>query len=538
MYEEYFGLKEKPFDLVPSYRYLYLSEGHKEALALLTYGVLERRGFVLLTGDVGTGKTTVIQALLSNLGTDVEYVHVSNPLLRPREFLDFLASSTFKRRVRFKSKVDFLFEFESFLKDRLDRGTTYLVIVDEAQALPFELMEEIRLLSNIEYAGRKLVNIFLVGQPELNEKLRDPRCKPLQQRIASRYHLPPLDLKGTESYLETRLKVAGVEDARSIFPSKSIQAIHEASRGTPRIINILADNALLLGYSRGRKKISPDMIKECYAEMEQDLEPAGEKPETSGQAHPGESEARPRSLRRTLLLVLLLAVSIAAALMELRSRQFLSSFLPAAGEANHKVVDKIERTRHVIQPSREDPGEAPVEPEPSPAEANEPVEPGPEPSPPAAAPEKAPEEPGPEEVVVRQGDSLAKLAMDIYGRADEEILELLKESNPEIQDINSIRVGQRILFPPPGGNVKSVTGGYTVHVASYKPFKGAHDAFRRLIARGYETYIIPAANLGEGVIYRITIGNFPTRSRASEYAEGLLSGEEFEYAQVLHFEVK
>jgi general secretion pathway protein A len=542
MYEEFFGLKEKPFDLAPSHRYLYLSEGHKEALALLTYGVMERRGFVLLTGDVGTGKTTVVQALLSNLGADVKYVHITNPLLTPREFIDYLSFSAFGSKAQFKSKVNFLFDFEAFLRDCFERRITFIMIVDEAQTLSFDLLEEIRLLSNMEYAESKLINIFLVGQPELNERLKDPRCKPLRQRIASRYHLPSLDLHGTESYISTRLRVAGVEEARSIFPPKSIQAIHEATRGIPRIINILADNALLLGYSRGRRKISPEMIRECYSEMDREFEPDPEK-ESATVHEPAPS--RKSGFRRVFLLVLLLAAAAAAALTRPESRELLISLIPGHEAQNAKVVEKIPFQESFVadlrgdrEPIELEPGEPPVlEPEAGAEEKTALQIPESEALPGPAEPTPEPESED-RVVVVKQGDSLAKLAAEVYGRADKETLDLIQRRNPEIADVNSIRVGQEILFPSLDENVKSVAGAYTVHVASYRPFKAAHQAFQRLIAGGHEAYIIPAANDNGGIIYRVTIGSFASRSKASEYARELLDGKEFEYAQVLHFEVK
>ncbi|MBW2302655.1 MAG: AAA family ATPase, partial [Deltaproteobacteria bacterium] len=146
MYTEYYGLKEKPFNLNPSARYLYLGESHREALALLSYGVHERKGFILLTGEVGTGKTTMVQTLLSELDEDIEYVYLSNPVLTPHDFLKYLVSSALKKKLQFKSKADFLFEFEDFLKKNYQQQKNFVLIIDEAQKLSFELLEEIRLL--------------------------------------------------------------------------------------------------------------------------------------------------------------------------------------------------------------------------------------------------------------------------------------------------------------------------------------------------------------------------------------------------------
>lgn len=267
MYTEFYNLKEKPFNLTPSPRFLYLGEGHREALNLLKYGVMERKGFILLTGDIGTGKTTMIQALLSTVDDSVHCIHLSNPLLSPGEFMDYLACSAFNKKLHLKSKAEFLIEFEEFLRQCLRHQTNAILIIDEAQKLSFELLEEIRLLSNMETGDEKLINIFLVGQPELNEKLSKPQCLPLLQRISMRYHIPPLDLEGTRGYMATRLRIAGAPKGDEIFSKSAVEAIHQYSGGYPRVINILADNALLLGYSRGTKPITLHMVKQCYEDM-------------------------------------------------------------------------------------------------------------------------------------------------------------------------------------------------------------------------------------------------------------------------------
>ena len=270
MYTEFYNLEEKPFNLTPSPRFLYLGESHKEALALLTYGVVERKGFVLLTGEVGTGKTTMVQALLSKLDDNVRCISLSNPLLSQRDFIDYIASSAFRKKVHFKSKAAFLLEFEEFLRKCLHDQENLILIIDEAHKLSFDLLEEIRLLSNMESADEKLINIFLIGQPELNEKLSEPKCRALLQRISSRYHIPPLNQESARGYMENRLKIAGAKSIDGIFTKGAVRTIHHCSGGYPRMINILADNALLLGYSKGKRKISSKMVKQCSDDMSLD----------------------------------------------------------------------------------------------------------------------------------------------------------------------------------------------------------------------------------------------------------------------------
>jgi len=188
MYTDFYNLKEKPFNLTPSSRFFYLGEGHNEAYALLSYGVTQRKGFILLTGEVGTGKTTTVRAFLENLDSKIQSVYLSNPSVSPSDFINYLAFSAFKRKQPVESKIDFLLEFEAFLKSNLQHQKTFVLIIDEAQKLSLELLEEIRLLSNMEAGEEKLINIILVGQPELNDKLRHPECRALLQRISIRHH--------------------------------------------------------------------------------------------------------------------------------------------------------------------------------------------------------------------------------------------------------------------------------------------------------------------------------------------------------------
>jgi type II secretory pathway predicted ATPase ExeA/phage tail protein X len=234
----------------------------------LTYGVLERKGFILLTGEVGSGKTTIVQALLKSLDKNITTVYLSNPALSPIDFINYLGRVALKRDEHFKSKADFLLEFEEFLRHSLQHQKSFVLIIDEAQKLSYSLLEEIRLLSNMESAEEKLINIFLVGQPELNDKLSSPRCRQLLQRISIRHHISPLNQAEAREYVNTRLKAAGAKDGDEILSKDVVKTIHHYSSGYPRMINILADNCLLLGYSRGTRKITSAMIRECYDDLQ------------------------------------------------------------------------------------------------------------------------------------------------------------------------------------------------------------------------------------------------------------------------------
>ena len=267
MYTEFYRLNEKPFKLTPSSRSLYLGGIHKEALAHLTYGVIERKGFILLTGEVGTGKTTMIHAMLTSLGKDIQYVYLLNPLFSANDLMNSLSFSAFKEKIFFKNKTDFLINFEGFLKRQSKEGQIFNLIIDEAQKLSHDLLEEIRLLSNMETSEEKLMNIFLVGQPELNELLNQPVCRPLLQRISIRLHIKELDEAASLEYISTKLRLSGAENPDSVIPRDVAHAIYRYSGGYPRMINILSDNILLLGYARGKRRITTSMVKECYDDL-------------------------------------------------------------------------------------------------------------------------------------------------------------------------------------------------------------------------------------------------------------------------------
>ncbi len=264
MYLSHYNLVEKPFQITTDPRFLWLGEKHQEALAMLKYGVLDSRGFLLLTGDVGTGKTTLINALLRDLDSNTIVATVVDPNLERLEFFNFLATA-FEIEDKFARKVDFLVSFTQFLNNTYANQKEVLLIIDEAQKLSTELLEEIRLLSNIERENTKLLNIFFVGQNEFKKTLMKNECRALRQRIAIIHQIYPLTESETTKYIKYRLKVAGAE--KEIFTKKAIREIYAFSCGYPRLINIICDHALLTGYVRGLKTISPAIINECAQEL-------------------------------------------------------------------------------------------------------------------------------------------------------------------------------------------------------------------------------------------------------------------------------
>jgi general secretion pathway protein A len=258
-----------PFQITTDPKFLWLGEKHSEALATLKYGILENKGFLLLTGDVGTGKTALINRLIKMIDVAAIVAKIPDPGLSSLEFFNFL-SIEFKMNKKFGSKGEFLIHLKQFLHKAHFSQKKVLLIIDEAQRLNHDLLEQIRLLSNIELQDRKLINIFFVGQTEFNEMLMEDRNRAVRQRITVSYHIEPLTAAEARLYIKHRLKVAGA--TRDIFARDAIREIYNYSGGYPRLINIICDHALLTGYSYDLKSIGKKVIKECEQELQIPLE--------------------------------------------------------------------------------------------------------------------------------------------------------------------------------------------------------------------------------------------------------------------------
>ena len=281
MYKKFYGLKENPFNVTPDPRYLVHTPHTQEALASLTYGVQNRKGFMLLTGEVGTGKTTLLNKLLDWLRQgQIATAFVFNSRLNVTQFLDYMmADFSLPREPRLKSQV--LIQLNQWLLERYRAGGTAVLIVDEAQNLSAEVLEEIRLLTNLETSTEKLLQIVLSGQPELDFKLSQPGLRQLRQRITLRSRTYPLTLEETQQYVSARLRVAG-SDGRPIFTPETIEAAHTYAHGIPRVINLLCEHALISGYADQRCPIPPETIVDVAQEFELDVILPAAPPEPEG----------------------------------------------------------------------------------------------------------------------------------------------------------------------------------------------------------------------------------------------------------------
>jgi general secretion pathway protein A len=291
MYKAFFNLTRNPFDLTPDPTCFVPTKRHNEALAALYYGVRRHKGFVVVTGEVGTGKTLLLRCLLRLLeeSKDIAYAYLFNGRLTPTEFLQYILTD-FGVPAAGKSKYELLLDLGQFLISRGSKKMTTVLIVDEAHHLSADILEEVRLLSNLETTDDKLLQIVLVGQPELDEKLDSVGLRQLKQRIAVRTQLGPLDADETKRYIEQRLQIAGADaQASPLFPDETIAAVHHYSRGLPRLINTICENALLSAYARQSHSVTADIIADVAQEFRLDVAstPEPERAEDAQDTHDG-----------------------------------------------------------------------------------------------------------------------------------------------------------------------------------------------------------------------------------------------------------
>jgi general secretion pathway protein A len=266
IYNPYFGFSENAFNISPDPEFLYRSPQHEEALANLIYGVRSRKGFIVLTGEVGTGKTTMLECLRDYLDTmRTEFAFIFNSRLTPDQFFEMMAFD-FDLDCDRKSKTDVLFALNSLLIKQAEKGRTCVLLVDEAHNLEWDVLEEIRLLGNLENRGGKLLQIILAGQPELDRKLDAPNLRQLKQRIVLRCNLNPLEPDESVAYIETRMARAGLPEQK-IFSPELLEEIYKRARGIPRVINLICDNLLVTAFAMERKTATLEMLDEVCQDL-------------------------------------------------------------------------------------------------------------------------------------------------------------------------------------------------------------------------------------------------------------------------------
>ncbi|MBW2615874.1 MAG: AAA family ATPase [Deltaproteobacteria bacterium] len=339
MYSSFFGFKENPFNLTPDPRYLFLSHYHREALDHLLYGINERKGFITITGGIGTGKTTLCRAFLSRLNASTKSALIFNSFISDRELLETINQEFgIGMNPSDKSKKDYVDALNDFLLDTFSSGGNAVLLLDEAQNLSQTVLEQIRMLSNLETEREKLIQIVLVGQPELREILVTPSLRQLDERITVRYHLKPLDRKDIQAYVAHRLVVSGSRGDVA-FTDDAFKKIYAYSKGNPRRINAVCDRALLIAYSKETRDITKKLIGKAVQDIRGNL-----------QADPLVSGLSGKKIRSVILLILLV---IAAGLAGWNFRDFIFGLLPDGQKA--VVVKSIKTFPLPPEPKQETP---------------------------------------------------------------------------------------------------------------------------------------------------------------------------------------
>jgi general secretion pathway protein A len=266
VYNDFYGFREAPFNLTPDPRFLFFSDKHREAFNHVLFGIRERKGFIQITGEVGAGKTTVCRAILAELGPAYRTALILNPMVTATQMMRTVLAELGLEPRRL-DRTAYLETLNRFLLEQTAAGNDVVLLIDEAQDLDPELLEQVRLLSNLETDQRKLLQIVLIGQPELREKLNERGLRQLRQRITVRYHLEPLDRFETARYIAHRLRVAGA-DGRPTFSPGAIRRIQRYSGGVPRLINAVCDKALLYGYVNGTYELKTRAVRQAIRELE------------------------------------------------------------------------------------------------------------------------------------------------------------------------------------------------------------------------------------------------------------------------------
>jgi type II secretory pathway predicted ATPase ExeA len=484
MYYSYYGLRENPFKIAPDHRFLYLSETHREALAALVYGLEEGHTFLLLTGEVGTGKTIVLDSFRINIDKNIRVIVIANPKISGEDFFYILARR-FDLEGNRLSKARILEHLEMISNERAADAPHTLLIIDEAQTLSHDLIEEIRLLSNMPPS---VLQIFLVGQPELKELLAQKQFRSLDQRIGIRCDLRPMDRRETEDYIQHRLKVAGCKNYRSTFRQDALGVIYTYSRGIPRVINKLCDQVLINGFAENVRQIPEHIVKQTIKEIATD----GTRPHQETKNYFYKllfTEIKLFSVIVRILLFFILTLLAAILVMDLmldEPKTFSlarhpggSLYEPRASQNAEPVKQSIEIEKKNQSPIPTDVTSLPIKketisnppvtsvtasitPEASvknkleqsnptaviPEKQAAPVQQSLQDAPPRLMlPSPSPAVPEIGTVMVKQGDSLSRLIQTYYGEFNDTIFRRVAESNPQIKNPDTIYPGDKLNFP-------------------------------------------------------------------------------------------
>jgi general secretion pathway protein A len=500
MYNSYFGFSVSPFSVTPDPNFFYTNPVYQEAYANLRYGIESKKGFIVITGEVGTGKTTLLRKLMHNLEGTIHSVFIFNTYLNFSELLQVILYDL-GLAPKEPNKVTMLQELNDYLITQLKQAHIVAVLVDEAQNLSDEALEGLRLLSNLETDQEKLVQIVLMGQPELQARLDRPGLRQLKQRVALQCRLVPLKDEEVGPYIDFRLRAAGYK-GKDLFHPDAFRQIAFYSNGIPRLMNIICDNALLCAFARSQKIVSAEMIKE----VARDLRLGSEVQVTEAEPTPpvAVSEAQlerpiretandlPRHKVRRMLRVGIETGLTLLVFFALASVIDPKNFLTVAGRSFEGAKHNLNQWVLLITHQE-------------------------------AVPEKAnPEvkfEPKEQRVTIPHGSSIYQIAADTYGANTALGMDLIKEFNPEIKNLNRVPAGKDLLLPsltPETLLRQRPDGSYRLIVASFRSQTGANEYAGRLNNKGYQATITPRRVSDDLLFHRVEIDGLKTLEEANQ----------------------
>jgi general secretion pathway protein A len=531
VYNRHFGFPESPFSATPDPRFFYTNRVYQEAFATLQYGIEAKKGFIVITGEVGTGKTTLLRKLMRNLQDTIHSVFIFNTLLSFPELLQVILHDL-GLGSNGSSKVTMFQELNDHLIKQLKQGHIVAVLIDEAQNLSDEALEGLRLLSNLETDQEKLLQIVLMGQPELNARLDQPTLRQLKQRVASQCRLTPLKDEEAGRYIDFRLRAVGYQ-GKDLFQPDAVQQVAFYSNGIPRLINIICDNALLIAYAGFKKIVSADIIKEVGRDLR--LGPEGQvakaKTAPTGSAPTTERKTLMREVPKQVpqqkarlrveagagsLLVILVFVAVAAIV---DPRHFLTIAAKRLEVSKHNLNQWLALVTHQQVTPENINGEL-ITHEQAVAEAvntevtahqhsvfertNAQAE---------SAVKKHPR------ILIQHGSTIHKIASDTYGTNTLLGMDLIKEFNPQIKDLNWVFPGQQLVLPPLTQDImlrKQADGSYRLIVGSFPSPRGADQYARLLGNEGYQVTITPNRVSDDLLLHRVEIEGLKNRKEVDQ----------------------
>jgi type II secretory pathway predicted ATPase ExeA len=510
MYDSYFGFPDSPFRVTPDPRFFYNNSVYQEAYAILRYGIEARKGFTVISGETGTGKTTMLRRLMRNLGGSVHSVFIFNTYLDFPELLQLILHDL-GLGSKESNMLGLIHELNDYLLEQLKRDHVVAVLIDEAQNLSAEALEGLRLLSNLETDQEKLIQIVLMGQPELEAKLDQPNLRQLKERVALRCRLLPLKTEEVGPYIDFRLRAAGYEGT-NMFHRDAVHQIACCSRGIPRLINIICDNALLVAFAGSQKTVSANMIKEVADDLKLGSEVASapafvaSNSEREARVHErpkrfAQYKANPiLSVGVRTLLVIFLFVAVASVLAS-------QDFLGASGRNIEAFKHNLKRWVGASAAPKSKPQRITSDAERKPKEHR---------------------------VVIQRGSTIEKIAHDAYGANATLGLDLIKEFNPKIKNVNLVFPGQDLLLPPLTRETllrKQPSGSYRLIAAAFRTRAGASLYARRLSDKGYQVIITSNLTSDDLSLHRVEIGGLRSIEEANRAWETGLKNDWFAVAK-------